>query len=979
MKRKSLNAHLFHLYRRTNLVRIIRRHLYSKRNRSVTFLRWYSPDDEGSRESLPVLTKLLHLPLIILPAHYSVTDDARLLLALAEKLCPEKRNERPEALMQLTEALEHLPYSALLEDCALTRIGVLAKQRRLAIATLGTGPAASSAIGRMLEWTCRLGLHTVLVLAHTKPDVKVSTVTLPLPALYEDINTFITSQQGVPKARATPATIGPRQPVKFTPPPSFYRKLLNYLRGVPRQQVESEQITATATESRTPVQGGHRSVVQDWAELLARLSEPNWAIAREILQSWATLDQWLQKHYRTLSKDSNRLSDGLLPNNSEEREMLESRLRFLLMLKTLYPPEFHAALHELDGTDQLYRLHLILSGHAAADSLLASSLLPFWQCCLKDPFFKELFYSCFDGTGRGNSLVARFESRSQLHRLLVQADGQQSAESRQEIIAPLVRAHADWVGKLASFAEPAEQENAPDVKNLEFVELIRDRAVMGRDDLSERAGKILSRNPTATDALQAAQLLLSAYELTFDIEEDRAKSVFPLIQELTDTAINRSKAAIRTDALLLRARSLALRGKRDDALEVLRRLRLGDPLVRCAALVEEAFVEEKAGDFFAAIRLYQEVLNIAEPMGADELVARAASGCLRCDTESSVTDKKLMLPLRARIVIQIQSARAPELFPMSKRDKPRIFLSYRSHSQEVTEALQDRLRKISLEPWNDTKLKSYEDFNPVIHRRLYDSDAIILLLSRHYFDSPWCVHELHFALGQHELRGVPLYWAWCEEVSNDAPRSSQSGDGNYRETSVDTVKFDPLVTCDRRAQLSIEETFPNTDTQRHGYELKHVQDRLRRLFAYGQLLSAKPIPFEPVAQSLEQSKSRGRLGPQPSSPAFDSAIDTSVAAMKRAREYLYKRARLNYVDPTAERPPRDPPDSPSPGPVQGPSPSPAGVLDLADDLANRNPASVFSGVNTEGSSLNDQLPAANLDTVVQKSQVESKKDPDPLH
>jgi TIR domain len=894
---------------RTNLVRILRDHLepseLEPREGSgphIRYLPWHSATESRSRHDLEELAGALQVPLVILPSHYSVTQDARLLQELATKLCwADHLSATPDAIQQLRKALEVLPYSSSLEDSALARIKGHARQKCLIVATLTVDEGSDSALSRMLAWTAQLDLKAVLVLAQRKPSAHVKTLVLPLRDLYEDIHSLMPSPYEPTALERTIGSVPGNTPSVpsgiFT---SFYRNLLAFLKRSTTRGGTRLEKQAPPPESADPtLDDPETATTEQWAELLARVSAPNWAVAWTIAEGWRTLYESLhalESSARDILEElassvqdrdeRSTVSDKLILTNKEERDILEGRLRFLTLLKGLYPQVSDATLHELDGADQLYRLHLILCGQAASDSLLSSSLLPFWQRHLEDPLFRELFHACFHSIGRAQTLVARFESRSQLQRLLRLADGgAQSQHAQPNALETLARAHAKWVARLAGRTESEDSRAQQDSAAPPGVSPIRAEALKGRDEIYALARDIPWATLSATDALQAAQLLLSAYELSCEVRDGTEEALFGAIQDLTQTAIGQSRGAIRTDAALLRARALALRGQRDEAAEILRVLRRTsqEPLTRCAVKVEEAFVEECERDYWTATRLYQEALNVAESLGADELVARAAGGCLRCDVASSAKVDASTLPMRARIVIQIQSARAPELFPMSRRNKPTLFISYRRHTRRVTQGMQQALRNTTaLEAWSDVLLHSDEDFSPVIHRRLHDSDAIVLLLSPCYFNSPWCVHELHFALGQYELRGVPLYWAWCAETSD---------------ASLGVSHRPPTrCSCAQLAQHSIEASFERTRTRELGYELHHIRDRLKRLFAYGQLLSPTPVPYTPVLTPLPQASSL------PESPADTPSDDPELALhltklvepLRRAQDYLYRRAKLTY-------------------------------------------------------------------------------------
>jgi hypothetical protein len=381
--------------------------------------------------------------------------------------------------------------------------------------------------------------------------------------------------------------------------------------------------------------------------------------------------------------------------------------------------------------------------------------------------------------------------------------------------------------------------------------------------------------------MQAAQILVSICELQREQDDGAADTLHELVDALTLKAINQSAGAIRVDASLLRGRSLALRGQAMAALEVLRIMRRTsrDPLGRCAAQIEEAHVHECEGDYVQAVALYEEAMTIAEDLGADELVARAASGCLRCDAiadsgkpESDPAKaegrRQTLLYLRARIILQIQCARAPELFPLSQREKPTLFISYRSESRSITNAMVSVLNDTphsELRAWADVRLESHQDFSPTIHRRLHDADAIVILLSPEYFESSWCVAELHFALSQNEVRGVPLFWQWC------CSRSRAAGDER-------TATPEP---CESLAWKGVRTSFRRVGLDLRGHEQAHLEERLRRIFARGRLLRNAPVLFDKADELLPSEEAVALCTP-----------------LRKVSPYLYARAKLPMTSGT---------------------------------------------------------------------------------
>jgi tetratricopeptide (TPR) repeat protein len=361
----------------------------------------------------------------------------------------------------------------------------------------------------------------------------------------------------------------------------------------------------------------------------------------------------------------------------------------------------------------------------------------------------------------------------------------------------------------------------------------------------------------SAELLQLAQMLLAADELLDGV------SHYARIGELLTRATNLSRGAIYVDATLIKARALTLRDEYPEALKILRLAkRLGDPLTRTAISIEEAHIFERKRDYWEAIRRYRIALHEAEDVAADELAARASLGWLRCDALSTLMrDKEFdaeRLRLRVRCLVQVQGARAPDLFALSRRNQPIVFLSYRSKTRELTQRVNGLLKDSKLTPFLDCDSTKAEadgiwtekrDFGAAIHKKLLDADAVVLFLSEEFFDSPWCAHELHFALGQHEVRGILIFWTWCESPPNPP-------DNNLSDLkSPQKRPLSPLETAREWAKRPMGEGARIGDNDYYRY---HEQDRLLRVINQGRCLTDDTVRIgdseKAAVQIVEQLK-----------------------------------------------------------------------------------------------------------------------------
>jgi hypothetical protein len=181
-------------------------------------------------------------------------------------------------------------------------------------------------------------------------------------------------------------------------------------------------------------------------------------------------------------------------------------------------------------------------------------------------------------------------------------------------------------------------------------------------------------------------------------------------------------------------------------------------------------------------------------------------------------------------------------------------LSYRSESRTLVASLHERLRSDFL-PWYDKDLEEHEDFSPTIHSELLDSDVVVFMFSPRFFESPWCVHELHFAIGQQEVRAMPLFWCWCDPHENGTDRGVDLAMEQWKVNYLQTIA-NP------------------SDPQQVNYHRRHVEDRFGRVLSVGTRLH--PLVVRVPATREEAA----------------NATDPLVDAIMKRRKFLYERAVL---------------------------------------------------------------------------------------
>lgn len=739
----------------------------------IIYFPWY---DAHARD-LAKIAAQLHVPL--LTASSRIADPAACagLLAIIEALRPQppESDALPASLQKTADALANWPSTEALLSAARKRI--IAEKTQDLRAFMIFCPRTFSDSERWqadaIELLRDLKIRRIIVSGATRPKGQIRDVRILWHSFSDDFAALVNHLFPAKPAQPTEAPQIQQSPISIKKR-ALFQDFRDFLQRIVSFSDGPSWDDEHAPAPKLPAAQSKRA---RWFALVARLCFPNIVLAREILEKWPTLEA------ASPAADSHR--------SAIETETLHDRARFLMLLRLLWNDVYIAALNDLDGADQLYRLHLALFGGIRHDSLLSGLLLPRWRASLEDPALRDFFFDCFAGSNGFRPLVQRFESRTQLSKHLLWHDKLSNCENS--------------LSQGASLTDtPNAATSSPDALRSNFLAWIQriQTALGGAADVKFNLQVELAIQETlhcqlhdfrssvfipirncrglhSGEALEFAQMLMTAFELLSDHPRYKTQSdeIFAHISHLLDWSLQSSQGALRFEATLLRARMLVVRGLPLEARETLRPLRrLGqDPLGRAAIRLEEAFVLERSGDFLRAVRLYQNILEAAEAIGADELSARAVLGQLRCDLISGTIHSTLIvndpevqagrrLRLRAQAMVQIQSARAPELFAMSALGSARLFISYRAVCRSLTEQIAAYVKQVSpdLDGWYDQYLREWQDFSPVIHEKLLNSDAMLLILSEEYFTSEWCLHELSFAVGQHDLQGVLLYWFWCE-------------------------------------------------------------------------------------------------------------------------------------------------------------------------------------------------------------------------
>jgi hypothetical protein len=787
----------------------------------LVYFPWHSAKDEQLREIAAQLN------FIFLPALPDTPnpENARGLRAFIDAMSGPAH--RPTSLADAHKALGEWPETEQLLEVAVKRIkAVIGCQNKSIQGVLLFCPRSMPSAD---EWTAR-----AVRLAHARMGLPVVVASSLRPSLdgirstdirwehyHSDVNAFFDqlqrSEAEAEQTQTTPTASQDSERIRKNKQKRhrLCKGFISFLHDLVWQDTSLSVDAAPAAGAA--VAGSPDPDVDDprWSALVARLSFPDTSRALAIFEEWA----------------DHELEEGPLAPDELVRR---GRERFLTLLRDLDKEAYSAACHDLDGADQLYKIHLVLCGGAHRESLLSGVLLPFWQQRFDNALFRELFLDCFGSSGQEHPLVQRFESRTQLSKHLrrhssgSEGDAQNAAEAARRQFRGWVDAVAKDLAKIAEVEQqrekqqqdPVEADTPPPAALGEFVKVLE-------------AVKEAAPECDAGDSLEFAQMLMSGLELFTGVDEPQklAARIDPVITRLIKSALARSQGAVRFEATLLQARQLATVGRLLDAAAVLRDLRRthNDSFRTVAIEVEEAHVLERRKDYIGASRAYLQALKQAERISADELSARAVLGQLRCDIaggfmKGTRADAKQAQRLRAQAMVQIQQARAPELVAISPDKVPRVFVSYRADSRPLSNCLAKELTGDHFVAWNDQRIRRCEDFSPAIHRELLNSSAMLLVLGPTFFDSPWCLHELHFALGQNDLRGLPIFWLW-----------SEPGTGNPGDRPIATV-----ISTWQQGWLP-QHKYPD-------YQRAHLQDRLNRVMSKGICLSQTVVSYGPPSE-----------------------------------------------------------------------------------------------------------------------------------
>lgn len=175
-------------------------------------------------------------------------------------------------------------------------------------------------------------------------------------------------------------------------------------------------------------------------------------------------------------------------------------------------------------------------------------------------------------------------------------------------------------------------------------------------------------------------------------------------------------------------------------------------LSRADVILMEGGLLEARGQTRAAWQKYDALRSEIDPSVDPVVWTRASYGSLR--TYLAMRSKPLDAALAGALSIvdlenQRRAGKALESQRRAlKRERNRLFVSFRGPVREWARELGRRfIADIDNAEFDiDEMRRSTDDFDTTIQMRLLESKYIIIVLTRDYFESPWCINELHTAL-----------------------------------------------------------------------------------------------------------------------------------------------------------------------------------------------------------------------------------------
>lgn len=556
-----------------------------------------------------------------------------------------------------------------------------------------------------------------------------------------------------------------RIPAPVLPLPDFLSAAEKRLLDVPRDPQLGKRTLLSRLLSLVRREPAHTPLtdLKEWVAFVAQCSYPHLRQVDEIVVQMSLaqdkIARWSDKQLAKFGRSA--LSQRRFQS---QREELRGRAWFLAILYATYPEDVDRARHSLSGGFALYgaQLRALANerrlGTAAGMSSLpgAGKLTPFFQRAMSATQALRT-----ESAVAERALVTRFPSASALRRHI---DWQFGAAALEEAG---LRTWEDWIEEHIPVRIADLAEGRP-VRSLETKQFLRDEENTYPEALLERAAWLLE----IVELERPSQIATD--------EDVRRQSMSSQMIELLERAdglvvraLTLSDSAMRFEALIIRSRVLALKGQGRDARECIKTARklftaadANPASMALAAMLADAYVEELLGSPVDAPKSYSRTARAADSANADEILWRAVFGAMRCDFA-----QRQHLPLtgplspqqaalRAQMLLQVQTSRSPRLIDLVDPSAKTLFISYRSESLNIVDRLVQEIGE-ELATWFDKQIRhEVEDFAPAIQQQLSNCRAALFVVSRKFWESPYCCSEMCFITSRSAMTAsrVPILW-----------------------------------------------------------------------------------------------------------------------------------------------------------------------------------------------------------------------------
>lgn len=196
----------------------------------------------------------------------------------------------------------------------------------------------------------------------------------------------------------------------------------------------------------------------------------------------------------------------------------------------------------------------------------------------------------------------------------------------------------------------------------------------------------------------------------------------------------------------------------------------------------EAGMLEARGRVFDANRIFQKLVRQLDPTIDPVTWSRANYAEIRTQLAlKGRPERAAMASALAFVDLENQRDAAKSLSTAAttgQAKRPKIFFSFRSSSRTHVGDWIEKLRtndKFEAISRLDDDTDEGDAFDATLQIRLLQSECIVIVLSRDYFQSPWCINELHTALLEAQFNRKSIAWMFLNvSFDNDSLTDPES-------------------------------------------------------------------------------------------------------------------------------------------------------------------------------------------------------------